>query len=65
MRKHNYDTLKGILIFLVVLGHMLITYEYLPKDNYNPIISGIYIIHMPMFFIISGYFSKKSSNHNL
>ena len=65
MRKHNYDTLKGILIFLVVLGHMLMTYDYLPKANYNPIISGIYIIHMPMFFIISGYFSKKSSNHNL
>lgn len=65
MRKNNYDIYKAILIFLVVFAHMLITYDYLPKANYNIILSTIYIIHMPMFFIISGYFSKKVNNKKL
>lgn len=65
MRKNNYDIYRGVLIFLVVLGHMLITYDYLPKTNYNVILSSIYIIHMPMFFIVSGYFSKNRKNSGL
>ena len=65
MRKHNYDIFKALLIFLVVLGHMLTTYDYLPKASYNELLSCIYIIHMPMFFIVSGYFSKKVSNSRL
>ncbi len=65
MREHNYDIFKALLIFLVVLGHMLITYDYLPKESYNGLLSAIYIIHMPMFFIVSGYFSKKTNNSRL
>ena len=65
MRKHNYDIFKALLIFLVVLGHMLTTYDYLPKASYNGLLSCIYIIHMPMFFIVSGYFSKKVDNSRL
>ena len=65
MRKKKYDTIKGVLIFMVVLGHMLITYDYLPRYQYNPVLGAIYIIHMPLFFIIAGYFSKKSKNLNI
>ena len=65
MRKKKYDTIKGVLIFMVVLGHMLITYDYLPRYQYNPVLGAIYIVHMPLFFIIAGYFSKKSKNLNI
>ena len=59
MRKHNYDTLKGLLIILVVFAHMLVTYDYYPNNNYKWIINLIYCIHMPLFFMITGHFSKK------
>ena len=51
------DNVKGILIFLVVLGHF---------TNWNftyPVIGAlndcIYSFHMPMFVFISGYLSKR------
>ena len=65
MRENKYDTLKGILIFLVVFGHMLLTYDYLPKTNYNLLINCIYLFHMPLFFIISGYFSKRINKRKI
>ena len=40
------DCIKGIGIFLVVLGHIY-------KDNY--IGQWIYSFHMPLFFMLSGY----------
>ncbi|MGL5354984.1 MAG: acyltransferase family protein [Cetobacterium sp.] len=47
------DTLKGILIVLVVIGH----------TGINPSIQKwIYSFHMPLFFIISGFFYKFDSN---
>ena len=59
MREHKYDTLKGILIILMVFAHALLTYDYYPKDSYNLLVECIYIFHMPFFLIISGYFSKN------
>lgn len=53
-----FDNIKGILIFLVVFGHML----YNVRNNsyvYSILIKIIYIFHMPAFAFISGYFSKK------
>lgn len=51
------DNLKGILIILVVAGHVLqsaidmnMTSEYM--DN---IFKWIYSFHMPLFFVISGF----------
>lgn len=59
MRKHfeEIDIMKGIAIFLVVLGHSIIIY---PIDLHEvDWCRGIYdfarMIHMPLFFIISGY----------
>ena len=59
MKERNllFDNLKGLLIFLVVLGHSL----ELLKNNYriaDIIYTFIYIFHMPSFIFISGYFSK-------
>ena len=51
------DTLKGIAIFLVVLGHSVILY---PVNLHNVVItSRIYewveSVHMPLFFLLSGF----------
>lgn len=44
--------MKGIGILLVMVGH--IYYGYIPKVS-----RLIYSFHMPMFFIVAGYFSKS------
>lgn len=51
------DNIKGILIFLVVLGHSLELYR---TDHLivQILYMFIYLFHMPAFVFISGYFSK-------
>lgn len=51
-RIHYFDTAKGILILLVVLGHV---FETGPVNQY------IYSFHMPAFFMISGILIRYSS----
>ncbi len=57
-RDLSFDYIKGILIYLVVLGHTISWY----CDNYSQSIvyNIIYSFHMPLFVTISGYFSLKS-----
>lgn len=54
-----FDNLKGLLIILVVFGHMVH-----PVHNDNQVISAafdiIYLFHMPLFVLISGLFAKGS-----
>lgn len=57
-RNPYWDTLKGILIVLVVLGH---TGTALGEK----ILSVIYSFHMPLFLFISGYFSKRDMSKTL
>ncbi len=49
-----FDIAKGIGIILMILGHMSLQNRYL--KNF------IYSFHMPLFFIISGYFFKERDN---
>ena len=56
------DGIKGVLIFLVVFGHLI-----RGKTSYEPNIYGylhyfIYSIHMPAFIFISGLVSKKKAD---
>lgn len=51
-RVEYIDTLKGLLIILVIFGHTGI--------NSN-IQKWIYSFHMPLFLIISGFFYKEES----
>jgi len=44
--------MKGIGILLMMVGHVY--YGYIPKLS-----QLIYTFHMPMFFIVAGYFSKS------
>lgn len=52
------DILKGILIVLVVAGHVIGLHYKTNMEDYwnNPIITFIYSFHMPLFLAISGFF---------
>lgn len=57
-RNHSIDTLKGILILFVILGHF-----FVEPVRENDIKRAIYIFHMPLFIGISGYlFSDRKIN---
>ena len=53
-RDYAFDIMKGIGIFLMVAGHTLGPESIL--HNY------IYAFHMPLFFLIAGYFVKPKNN---
>lgn len=57
MQRIEYiDFMKGIAIFLVVLGHV---YQFCFKDT-GQVFQFIYIFHMPFFFLLSGYFAQRT-----
>ena len=57
-RDNRLDTLKGFLIILVILGHIIQTID--PGDFINHGVMGlIYIFHMPLFILISGYLTHS------
>ena len=53
-RDSRLDSLKGFLIILVVLGHMLEPYFDTPVNIILYVM--IYSFHMPLFILLSGYF---------
>lgn len=58
IRNYHVDNIKGILIFLVVCGHLL---SYLQDMNSTFAIgvrTFIYFFHMPGFLFMSGYLAK-------
>ena len=58
VRIHYLDSLKAILILLVVLGHAV---QFNDTEHYaNSILFRfIYSFHMPLFFFISGYLACR------
>lgn len=52
------DSLKGILMMLVVLGH---TIQYIFVDSFdnNHVWNYIYSFHMPAFMAVSGWLSYR------
>ncbi len=60
MKKRDsfFDSLKFILICLVVFGHIL-EYSGIKDELSFKVYSFIYTFHMPLFIFISGYFSKN------
>ncbi len=59
-RLSKYDNLKGLAIILVVLGHTLAPTRGI--EFYAVLTNFVYLIHMPIFFFVSGYFSKTDKN---
>ena len=64
MRDNRIDSLKGFLIVLVVLGHLLRECCDLNGFNLNMTIY-IYSFHMPLFILISGFFTRVKSDKKL
>lgn len=56
-----FDIIKGVAIYLVVLGHSI---QYLMGDGWqeNVLAKCIYMFHMPLFIFISGYFFSSSAD---
>lgn len=61
-RLQYFDVIKGIAIFLVVMGHVITM--CIRDIDQSFLFKIIGQIHMPLFFFISGYFTYKSvDNH--
>lgn len=58
-RLHYFDMLKGIAIFLVVMGHVLTM--CIREIDRAVLFKLIGQLHMPLFFFISGYFTYRKS----
>lgn len=61
-RNPYWDSAKALLIFLVILGHMV---QYMGDGDLgsfwsHPVFKGIYMFHMPLFMLMSGYFAAGS-----
>lgn len=58
-RNIAFDIVKGIAIYLVVLGHCM---QYIGHTSMsdNALHSWIYSFHMPLFFMVSGFFAASS-----
>lgn len=59
-RDPYWDIVKGLLIFLVILGHA-IQFLHCSGNHYShPGFKAIYMFHMPLFALVSGYFAWGS-----
>lgn len=59
-RDSYWDNLKGILIILVVCGHLC--ERYIDDSNLlRHLWIIVYSFHMPLFIFVNGYFARKSS----
>lgn len=66
-RIKQIDSLRGLAIFLVVLGHSIIVYPINLHENtlWKIIFDFISTVHLPLFYVISGFcFSYKSDYLN-
>ena len=57
VRDLRFDTLKGLLILSVVLGHFL-SHEATHSAPSEAMANFIYSFHMPLFVFLSGYFTN-------
>ena len=57
-RDYRIDSIKGLLIILVVIGHVITMLNNTNAINHG-VMGGIYIFHMPLFILLSGYLTKS------
>lgn len=60
----EFNYLRAIGIFLVVLGHSFPYIDDINSNFYKHVHSLIYSFHMPLFIMISGFFAYKILNIN-
>ncbi|MBM7710734.1 acyltransferase family protein [Enterococcus xiangfangensis] len=56
-RDYQIDNIKGLLIILVVFGHMLLA----SSNENNWLLTLIYSFHMPAFIFLNGVFAKNAN----
>lgn len=63
-RDKRIDSIKGTLIILVILGHIIGVFDPTPEDDKFTfsVWNLIYLVHMPLFILICGYFSRTDEN---
>ncbi|MHC8315687.1 acyltransferase family protein [Pseudomonas sp. LB3P31] len=59
MRDHRMDNAKGLLIFLVVLGHCLEAVKGWEDPIIRGLLTAIYMFHMPAFVFLAGITAKQ------
>lgn len=68
-RDYSFDYMKGILIFLVVLGHCPAFLLSSPDSSFDKwsdfMFVFIYSFHMPLFMLTTGYFFSKKKGSAL
>lgn len=57
-RDYGVDNIKGVLAFLMILGHLLEICAWFPERE--GLYRAIYAFHMPVFVFFSGYYAKFS-----
>ncbi|MDE6498405.1 MAG: acyltransferase [Muribaculaceae bacterium] len=62
-RLHYFDMLKGIAIFMVVMGHVIAM--CVREIDRAPLFKFIGAVHMPLFFFISGWMSYRSDGRGV
>lgn len=59
-RDHRLDTAKGVLIVLVVLGHLLEQTNFWDAGSTRLPLTAFYLFHMPAFVFLAGVTAKTS-----
>lgn len=60
-RDATFDVMKGVAILLVIVGHLHQSADVGDLFVYKAIKRCIFSFHMPLFFILAGYFFKKKT----
>ncbi len=59
----SFDLLKGISMYLVIFTHCL---QYIAAQTFeNTLFQVVYVFHMPLFIIVSGYLFRKKIDRPL
>lgn len=63
IRDKSIDFVKGVIIYLVVWGHVI---QHIHHDNESSLVFNIiYSFHMPLFIFISGYFAAHTLSKSI
>lgn len=62
-RDYRIDSLKGFLIILVIVGHVITMLDNSNVLN-HALMGLIYIFHMPLFILVSGYLTKSPDSQD-
>lgn len=57
-RSSLFDNIKAVMLILVAIGHTINAYKADYGDICRIIMQYVYVIHMPAFSFVTGYFSK-------